>query len=105
MFVCLLFRFSLLFCFLVSFGPPDDRFLGVNNHRTYKIWEALTHSPKRSTLMLAVGRFICREWNKRHRDELRLTGHRIYVITVPTNMESPAARTSSPPDLVWDHIC
>lgn len=75
----------------VDFGFPKDIYKDFRSHRWFKFFEN-GFVPQQDYLRLSFGRWICREFNKRHQVAEQLYNYTIYyisreVIHFPTSSE------------------
>jgi hypothetical protein len=88
-----------------SSAPPKSLVESIGNHRWFKLYETV-NSENSDPLRLALGRYICREWNRRHGGEERLATYEIHLIQVliqlPWDNEPPQPQFDN---VIWTHTC
>ncbi|KYR02878.1 hypothetical protein DLAC_00351 [Tieghemostelium lacteum] len=88
----------------VSFDKPDPFYPSYGNHRWFKYWENGFNQYGADPMRLEMGRYICREFNKRHFGHEQLYRFTIYFVHEFQHLNGTL---SSPPQHapLWDHVC
>jgi len=86
-----------------NFEKPDPFYKSFGNHRWYKYFENGYNSKDSESLRLNFGRYLCREWNARHRGASML--HTFTVHFVIESQRDDGTRTPFTHSPLWNHIC
>jgi len=87
-----------------SFTHPKDQFITYRSHPWYKFWESYNWNDASDVLRLNFGRWVCREYNKRHGG----TPKELKTFNVWINWESvnlDHSRTPGDREILWQHVC
>jgi len=88
---------------LGDWGPPDSIPETLGNHRWFKFYEVANAHEEHSSIRRYWGRFICREWNKRHQGREKLYELKIWWLSYQVNLDG--SRGSSSKEMQWHHFC
>ncbi len=86
----------------VSWTPPVPFYKSFRNHRWFKYFEVY-NKPHQADMRLSFGRYLCREWNKRHTGDEHLVTYTVWVMEKRNLLDGtsvPLAKTA-----LWEHVC
>eukprot|EP01102_Stenamoeba_stenopodia_P006848 TRINITY_DN1914_c0_g1_i1.p1 TRINITY_DN1914_c0_g1~~TRINITY_DN1914_c0_g1_i1.p1 ORF type:complete len:648 (-),score=135.27 TRINITY_DN1914_c0_g1_i1:109-2052(-) len=87
-----------------TFDPPKSQYYTYNSHPWYKFWENFNWSEDPEPLRLGFGRWICREYNKRHGGTPKqLKTFNIWILWERINLDY--TRSPGEKEVLWQHIC
>ncbi|KAL6062625.1 HTTM domain-containing protein [Balamuthia mandrillaris] len=88
---------------LGDWSKPSPFAPTYKSHRWYKFYEQLNSHVAHDKIRLAFGRFICREWNQRHKDGETLFEFKIWWMSEKHNLDG--STTPQPKQMLWHHQC
>ncbi|KYR02175.1 hypothetical protein DLAC_00989 [Tieghemostelium lacteum] len=86
----------------VSYDKPDPFYKSYGNHRWLKYWEGFCR-PNSELLRLALGRYICKQFNSKHSGGDQLKRFSIYFVYELQNLDG--SLTPANHEAQTDHIC
>jgi hypothetical protein len=89
-----------------SWDKPDpiDYVRSFGNHRWFKFYEnGINTHPANEQIRLHYGRYICREFNKRHRGGEML--HKFSLHWIGELADREKGRIPNSKQVLWSHIC
>eukprot|EP01125_Pyxidicula_operculata_P009364 TRINITY_DN3082_c2_g1_i1.p1 TRINITY_DN3082_c2_g1~~TRINITY_DN3082_c2_g1_i1.p1 ORF type:complete len:282 (-),score=32.00 TRINITY_DN3082_c2_g1_i1:78-923(-) len=87
----------------VNWGPPHSFIESFRSHRWFKFFENGFNNDSNKHLRLSFGRYICREFNKRHMRGDQLYKFDIYLSSHTTHLDG--TKTMNDKSLLWSHVC
>ncbi|KAN0018302.1 hypothetical protein ACTFIU_010917 [Dictyostelium citrinum] len=87
----------------VNFEKPDPFYKSYGNHRWFKYYENGYNQANSDSMRLEHGRYLCREFNKRHTGHEQLYKFSVFFVHEFQNLDG----TVGPKNhfSLWDHIC
>jgi len=86
----------------ISEDPPPNWISAFGNHRWFKFFEN-GFNQNNDYLRLSFGRYICREYNKRHSGGEQVYTFQIYLVSHTVNLEGVKTRNGK--SQLWSHQC
>ncbi|GAM17787.1 hypothetical protein SAMD00019534_009620 [Acytostelium subglobosum LB1] len=86
-----------------SIEKPDPYVPCIGNHRWFKLYETYNGGNNYEQIRMALGKYICREWNRSHEYNERLWRFSIVYRNERQNMDS--TRTPQKELMLWNHVC
>jgi hypothetical protein len=88
---------------LDNWDKPSPFYPSYGNHRWFKFYEQMNSHQQNQAIRLEYGRFICREWNARHREGQILYEFKIWWVNEFQKLDG--TREPRPKQMLWHHIC
>ncbi|KAM9945266.1 hypothetical protein ACTFIT_003521 [Dictyostelium discoideum] len=87
----------------VNFEKPNPFYKSYGNHRWFKYYENGYNQANSDSMRLEHGRYLCREFNKRHTGDEQLYKFSVYFVHEFQNLDG----TVGPKNhfSLWDHVC
>lgn len=88
---------------LNDWSPPASVPDTIGNHRWFKFYEQVNNNHANAAIRLHWGRYICREWNKRHGYYERVYEFKIWWLSRRVFLDG--SRKDQPKQQLWHHVC
>lgn len=91
----------------IGLTKPPSTIKAFKNHRWFKLFEVGINSHRHAdTLRLSFGRWVCREYNKRHSGKQALYKHDIHFVSERLDMQKlDGSRFPPQSSVLWRHQC
>jgi len=91
----------------LDWSKPEPVYQSFKNHRWFKYYEnGLNSHPQHEALRLNFGRWVCREYNKRHHGNERLYNFEIWMQSEHLDLKKmDGSRKYTGKTQLWNHFC